>query len=488
MIDIHHLSASSIAQAIREGTLSSVSVMQAHLQRINERNPALNAIVTLDDRALSLAQEADRLAASGRFLGPLHGVPFTVKDAFETAGVRTTSGDLSLSQYIPVRDADVVARLRAAGGILIGKTNLPPFAKGAQTDNALFGRTNNPWNLDYTPGGSSGGGAVAVAAGLSPLDIGSDMSGSLRLPAHCCGVYSLKPTGGRVSARGHISSLTPLSFPSDLASLRSFPAIGPLARSLEDLELAMSILSDFSPDYGGGSELNIAWTDEMPGVPISEEVKSVIQGFVHRLKEAGFRTERLPSANIDFSEALEISGICLGAMDTLLQPALIRVLRKATRLLPSALVPHPLLKGLLQGASLFPETMQAALQRRNQIAERLDDFFETWNVWICPVFGIPAFTHRLPQSPVEIEGRKVSQMLASVSPCVVFNMTGHPAVTIPIGFSQNGLPIGIQIIGRRMADARLLSDAKCIAKHTYGFLEPSDSRESGLWQNPTEFK
>ena len=188
-------SAHEVAAAIRDRRVSAVEVVNAYLARIARHNPALNAIVTLNEEgALARASEADAALARGEFWGPLHGVPVTIKDSFATAGLRTTSGFAPLANYIPAVDATVVARLRAAGAIVLGKTNLPMLVHGFQSDNAIFGRSNNPWDLERTPGGSTGGGAAALAAGLSALEMGSDYGGSVRIPAHYCGVYSLKPT------------------------------------------------------------------------------------------------------------------------------------------------------------------------------------------------------------------------------------------------------------------------------------------------------
>ena len=230
--------ASQLAHAIRTREVTAVEVVRAQLDHIERHNPAINAIVTLDaERALQRAREADEALARGEVWGALHGVPITIKDCFETAGLRTTSGYPPFADYVPQRDAAAVALLRQAGAIILGKTNLPPLAAGGQSVNPIFGRTNNPWNLDRTPGGSSGGGAAAVAAGLSPLDLGSDISGSLRMPAHFCGIYSLKPTGGRIPLQGHRSSVKPLKVPAGWEVLYQLPVAGPLARSIDDLRL-----------------------------------------------------------------------------------------------------------------------------------------------------------------------------------------------------------------------------------------------------------
>ncbi|HET7095467.1 MAG TPA: amidase family protein, partial [Thermomicrobiales bacterium] len=198
-------SATALVAALARRDVSSRELLEAHLRRVERHNPALNAVVTLDaERALAAATNADAAIARGEPTGPLHGLPVTVKDSLETAGLRTTSGAPSLADHVPARDAEAVARLRAAGAIVFGKTNLPTFAGDAQTYNDLFGVTNNPWDLTRTPGGSSGGSAAAIAAGLSPLELGSDIGGSLRIPAHFCGVYTLKPTHGIVPLHGHI--------------------------------------------------------------------------------------------------------------------------------------------------------------------------------------------------------------------------------------------------------------------------------------------
>src|SRR5689334_5074188 len=198
-------SVSELAVAIKSGVLSSRELLELYLDRVERFNSALNAIVTLDaDRARAEADAADAAIARGDQLGPLHGVPITIKDAIETAGMRTTSGAEMLAEYLPERDAVAVARLRAAGAIVFGKTNLPEFAGDAQTFNELFGTTNNPWDRERTPGGSSGGAAAAVAAGLTGMELGSDLGGSLRIPAHFCGVYTIKPTWGIVPMTGHI--------------------------------------------------------------------------------------------------------------------------------------------------------------------------------------------------------------------------------------------------------------------------------------------
>jgi amidase len=245
MNDLITLTATQAAEAIKTGQVKSIDLVNNLLERIENENPALNAIVTLDaETARRQAKMADEALQSGQAIGPLHGVPITIKDSFETAGMRTVSGFPPFANRIPASDAPPVARLRQAGAIILGKTNLPTLASGIQTNNPVFGRTNNPWDLSRTPGGSSGGAAAAISARLSCLELGSDIGGSIRIPAHFCGIYGLKCTGGRVSGKGHLASPKPLTIPKDWQILTQLASMGPLARSIQDLRLAFPIIAE----------------------------------------------------------------------------------------------------------------------------------------------------------------------------------------------------------------------------------------------------
>jgi amidase len=300
MNDLIEASAVQLAAIIRARSASSLEVVEAFLARIRSANPAINAIVTLDEEgARRRAGEADAALDRGELWGPLHGVPLTIKDSFETAGLRTTAGFPPFSKNVQERDATVVARLRKAGAILLGKTNLPPLASGNQTVNPIFGRTNNPWDLSRTPGGSSGGSATAVAAGLSALDLGSDVGGSIRGPAHLCGVYGLKPSGGRLPLAGNLASAK-TTRPGPLWEVMSqFPVYGPLARSVADLRLAFAVLADDGtpPEVGTGGlrparDLRIAWSDDVGGMPIIEEIRQAVRHTAEKLAAEGCRVER----------------------------------------------------------------------------------------------------------------------------------------------------------------------------------------------------
>lgn len=231
--------AHELARMIRDRTISSLEVVDAYLTQISNHNSTLNAICTLDvEYVLQSAKQADEALSNSENWGILHGVPITIKDTFETAGLRTTAGSESLKDYIPQHDATIVSRLRAAGAIILGKTNPGDLAGGYQGLNDVFPRVNNPWNLDYTPGGTSSGGAAAIAAGLSPLDICSDFGGSIRQPAHFCGIYGFKPTDRRVPTTGHIPEV-----PGAPRCMRQMLTVGSLARSIEDLSLCLQIIA-----------------------------------------------------------------------------------------------------------------------------------------------------------------------------------------------------------------------------------------------------
>ncbi|HTP08693.1 MAG TPA: amidase family protein, partial [Anaerolineae bacterium] len=398
MNELNFLTAAELSQSIRERKVSAVEVLDAHLKHIAQHNLKLNAIITLDaERAMQRAREADEALARGEMWGSLHGVPVTIKDSFETAELRTTSGYPPFADYVPQRDAAAVALLRQAGAIILGKTNLPPLANGGQSVNPIFGRTNNPWNLERTPGGSSGGSAAAVAAGLSPLDLGSDISGSLRMPAHFCGIYSLKPTGGRIPLQGHRASVKPLKLPAGWEVLFQLPVAGPLARSINDLRLGLSVMADPkspalqpAPDRSL-RELRIAWTDEMDTLPIGMEIRAAIQSLADRLAQSGARVERHVTPGIAYAEAWQPAAAALAAMNTLFQPPLTRLLRKSTALIPTGRLPKdPIQRGFMIGAASQSKQMQQIFAQRQQLIQRVEDFLTHWDVWLCPVFSIPA--------------------------------------------------------------------------------------------------
>ena len=462
-----------LSKALRRRDVSAVEIVEAYLERIARYNPQLNAIVTLDaENALARAKEADASLSSSISWGPLHGIPITLKDSLCTAGLRTTSGHPELSNYTPISDAPVVARLRSAGAIVLGKTNLPTLARDVQTDNPVFGRTNNPWNLDYTPGGSTGGGAAAVAAGLTPLEIGSDIGGSVRVPAHYCAVCALKPTDGRVSTIGHIPEM-----PGRLRGLRHMQTIGPVARCVADLATVLRIIAGSHTDDPSVppvplqsdaafhlGEARIFWTDRFEDLSSSRETSRGISLFAGELARLGYRVEEAASI-VDFRIAWETWG-------ELMQAELASSLsaeEEAQREKRVASLRHPeepTLRGAARMLNASVRQYMDTLQRRDRMIVALDHFFEGNTILLCPVAVGTAIPHCPTGTPISVDGATVPYWIGSLGFCCPFNLTGHPSVVLPLRLSSNGLPIGIQVAGPRWADLTLLTITQELAEIT----------------------
>ena len=454
-----------LAAAIRGRETSCRQVVERHLERIRLRNPSINAIVTLDEEgARRRAAEADALLARGEPTGPLHGVPFTVKDSFETAGLRTTAGYRPFANHVPAADAPVVARLRAAGAILLGKTNLPPLASGNQTSNPIFGRTNNPWDEALTPGGSSGGSAAAVAAGLSAFDLGSDVGGSIRGPAHLCGLCGFKPSAGSLPLAGYLASARPFR-PGPLRDVMvQFPVYGPLARSAEDLRLVYSALlerplTEHVPDV---ATLRLAWTDDI-GMPMSTSVRAVLAEAAEQLRTAGAQIEREGSPGFDWDEAWEATGLCIGAFEARRSPLPRRALfRMAGPLLARGMGGGAIVEGFFRGARAGDTRLRRAFEQRERLIAEVEAFLGRFDAWIGPVLPVVAYPHSRPGGTLTIEGRRVPETFLDLAFSGPFNLTGHPAAVIPAGHAEEGLPVGMQIVGRRGEDLRLLALAQAL--------------------------
>ena len=466
-------SACELARIIRRREASAEEVLDAHLRQIATYNHPLNAVVTLDEEgARRRAREADEALARGDVWGPLLGVPVTIKDCYQTAGLKTTSGFASLKEHVPTEDATVVARLRAAGAVVMGKTNLALLATDWQTDNPVFGRTSNPWDHSRTPGGSSGGSGAAVAAGLSPLDIGSDLGGSIRVPAHFCGVYGFKPTEHRVPSTGHIPDWS-IPGMTPRGSVRHMGVYGPLARSIADLRLCFSLLAgpdgrqpDVPPlpvaaesPLPPVQELRIAWTDQFGNAAVSADTRATLERLATTLEHHGARVEQV-QPRIDFETLWRTWGEISGAEVGGPMPLPLRTLMRVQFLLMRDR--SPIRKGMLRGTRLTMRGLSEALEYRDDITRDIDGLLERFDAWLCPVTSAPAFTHRKPGRPIEVDGRRISYFVAVGGHTTPFNVSGHPVVVVPAGRSKEGLPIGIQVVGRRWADEHLLAVASSI--------------------------
>ncbi|GEP56356.1 amidase [Reyranella soli] len=459
--------ATRLARAIRNGRLSSVDATQAHLERIDRLNGPINALVVVDrDGALKAARAADRAQARKKPLGPLHGVPITIKEAFDVAGLHTTSSHPPLKDNVAAEDASLVARLRAAGAVILGKTNVPELCADFQTDSPLFGTSKNAWDDRRTAGGSTGGGAVAVAARLSPLELGSDIGGSVRNPAHYNGIFSLKPTEWRVPGRGHVPGL-----PGQTRTVRWMGVFGPLARSVEDLEMALRIIA--GPD-GHEAEappvplgpapattpkgLRIAVLESNPLVTVSADTAAVVQQTARLLTKAGAKVKRA-APDIDWRQAWDDWCDLFQYQVRALQP-----LAERERTFGMETASDPSARSVGRTARLDIAEFLAVLDRRDGIVRQCEAFLDDYDAWLMPVMPDAAFIRQKQSEPLVVDGTPHPYFFAGTAYNFLANLTGQPSIVLPCGFSKEGLPIGLQLTGKRWGDARLLGVAKALEK------------------------
>ena len=452
--DLCFLSAADLVRLYRARKVSPLEVMEAVLARLDAVNPRLNAYVTVArDAALQAAQAATAAYRKRAALPPLHGVPVSIKDLTPTKGIRTTWGSKIYAHHVPDKDALVVERLKAAGAIVLGKTNTPEFGAGGNTFNAVFGPTRNPWNPALTCGGSSGGAAVALATGMGPLAQGSDLGGSLRTPAAFCGVVGFRTTPGLVPV-----------YPRELA-WDSFSVTGPMARTVADAALMLSTIAgpdDRAPlSYAVDTReflkavkapsvrgWRVAWTPDLNGlIPVDEEVATVAEGATKVFRRLGATVK---AACCDFSEVNEIvlasRGLCMVALH-------------ADKL---ARWKDQMQKGLVwnieQGLRLTPEEIARGDKLRTTLWHRVRVFLEAYDLLILPTVAVPPFPVEQPY-PTEINGKPLENYTQWFFLTYGITVTGLPVISVPCGFTRSGLPVGLQIVGRRRQEAAVLRAA-----------------------------
>ena len=460
--DLLFSSATSIARSIQSKEMSAVEIAEAHLRRIDEVNPKLNAVVQLaSERAMDEARAADAALARGESLGPLHGVPITIKDSHDTEGIVSTGGTMGRKNFVPEADATAVARMRAAGAIVLGKTNTPELTLSFETNNLVYGQTNNPYDVGRTPGGSSGGAGAIIAAGGSAMDLGTDTGGSIRVPSAFCGLAGLKPTSGRVPRTGHI-------VPWGLGGLDSLTTIGPMARFVEDLWLAFPIIA--GPDgidpfihpvpFGDPASVNIAglrvafFTDNGTVSPTAE-VEASVRSAAAAIADSGAEVvEDLPAAiteNIDanITSILTADG---GA-------GVRRLVDKA-----GTEQVHPRLNRFLQAEPISTAEYTALLEHMDAFRSQMLSFMENYDAILSPVRPWPALPHG-------------ESLTAESSPSnfytSVFNTTGWPGSVVRVGTSSEGLPISVQVMCNPWREDVAVALAAVLEDSLGGYVRPS---------------
>jgi len=462
MDEIIYASATRLARAIREREVSSEEVVGAYLARIEEVNPRLNAFVQVTaDAARARAREADAALARGDVWGPLHGVPVSIKDAYETAGVVSAGGTRGRAGYVPAEDATPVARLKAAGAVVLGKTNVPEISLAFESDNLVYGRTHNPYDLTRTVGGSSGGEGAAVAAGMSPLGLGSDAGGSIRVPAHFCGVAGLRPTTGRTARTGH--------FPPIGGVADTLNQAGPLARRVEDLALMLPLLcgTDWrdpsvvpvplgDPAAVEVKNLRVAFHTDNGLVAPTPEIAEAVRDSARALADAGARVEEARPAAL--AQTAELAFGLFGADGG----ASLRMLL----MMSGTTETHPLLDRLLEIVGQRPlSTPEFAglLYMLDRYRSEMLSFMRDYDVLLCPPCARPAMPHG-----TTFEGENFVFFTYTMA----YNLTGWPGAVVRVSTSPEGLPIGVQAVAQPWREDAALAVAAHLEAALGGWRRP----------------
>lgn len=423
----------------------------------------------------------DALLKKGIVLGELHGLPMTVKDGFNVKGLKSSNGHPSYKNNIATEDAELVKRLKEAGAIIIGKTNLPLFSIDWQSTNSWFGQTNNPYDLSRTPGGSSGGSAAAVAMGFTPLELGSDVGGSIRVPAHFCGICGIRTTEQALSNRGQYK------FPGKPQGHRQLLVAGPMGRNVTDLLLAMKVLwgkdrqlaeippVDFNASSWAGEKLNIAYANSIQNTAVDAEYAAVFTAFIEQIKKEGHSLE-ISQPKYDEALAYKMHGRLLGFE--------VDAGSSAPSFLTKSFMCFFILlkyrdarwaKGVAEGIGMSAKTHMQTLEEKEKVADIYTSFLEQFDIWITPVASIAAFKHQPAGKPFLVNGKKIPYTDAMARYNFTTALSGHPIVVIPIGETAEGMPVGVQIHAKKWHDKRLLEIARYFEHFTPGFKIPEQA-------------
>ncbi len=472
--------ATELARQIRDREISAVELLDHYLDRVDTINPEINAVITLDaDRARNAAQAADDATTRGDATGPLHGLPTTVKDAIATEGIRSTGGAIELEDHVPTADAPVVTSVRDAGAIVFGKTNLPRWSGDVQAYNEMFGVTGNPWDPARTPGGSSGGASAAVSAGLTSFEIGTDIGGSVRLPAHFAGVCGHKPSFGLIPQYGYLDHPTGGNVEADVN------VFGPLARSVEDLELLVDVMAGPTADRATAWKLELpepraakpadmrvaTWLDD-PACSVASDVGAVLEAAVDSLRSAGVSTIASDHPETTIGDVWE-TGLPLISAATSpgrSEEEWAEQVRKAN---------DPTLDQArsmrYKASTLYHRDWLLMTERRAQLRSVWADFFTNYDVLLCPVAISAAFPHTtdggLYSRSIEIDGqaRSYTDLIAWTS---MIGFVYLPSTVVPVGLTESGLPVGIQVVGPFLEDRTTLRFARLVEEVCGGYQVP----------------
>ncbi|WP_166265085.1 amidase [Marinobacter caseinilyticus] len=487
MLPLYYRPAHQLVDELHAGTLSSVELTHAFLDRINAHNKAINAVVTLTpDAALAQAGQADERRQAGDILGPLHGLPLTVKDTWEVAGMKCTAGAPALKDYVPRRHADVVQRMADAGAIVFGKTNVPIYATDIQSYNKLFGVTNNPYHPGHTPGGSSGGAAAALASGFTALEVGSDLAGSIRTPAHFCGVFGHKPSRRLVSFRGHIPGPPGTETQPDLAEG------GPIARNAKDLELLLKVIAGPRKPDGRLWRLDMEparlerldqarvahWLQD-PLCPIDQTLSDGYQNLTAALEQQGALVAKARHELLDLSHIMPVYFNLLGSLlSTSLTPKQRRQMRWVARLEPLLKYFGPVTAGLGDYGRGVNQPIHEWLswqETREKMRVSIESLFEEFDVLLTPITPTAAIPHDHSHPPfkrrIQVNGSPRAY-LDQFCWIALATLLGLPATSVPVGRTPAGLPYSIQVIGAPGTDLTTLRFAQLLEDNGLAGFKP----------------